>query len=82
MSDLIPYMFEPIEYANKFLDAPDKEHPTWTFCDVPIEADFELIPENISPYVIQILDRITEIEINYDSIATKITIINGIVDVK
>jgi hypothetical protein len=51
-----------IEYARKFLDAPDDEHPVWTFMDAPIEVDFELTPENLAPYAVQILDKIAEIE--------------------
>ena len=63
-----------IEYARKFLDAPYDEHPTWTFLDTPIEADFELTPENIAPYAVQILDKMAEIE--RDSLVSKITVVN------
>ena len=37
----------PLEYARKFLDAPDDKHPEWTFLDAPIETDFNITPESI-----------------------------------
>ena len=80
MSNVIPLKFgTPIEYTRKFLDAPDDKHPTWTFLDAPIEADFELSPENIAPYAVQILDKMAEIE--RDSSVSKITIVNGSIHV-
>jgi len=80
MSNVIPLKFgTPIEYARKFLDAPDDKHPTWTFLNTPIEADFELTPENIAPYAVQILDKMAEIE--RDSSVSKITVVNGSIQV-
>jgi hypothetical protein len=76
----IPLKFgTPIEYARKFLDAPDERHPMWTFLDVPIEVDFDLTPENVSPYAIQILDRMAEIE--KTGVVTKIIVKNGNIQV-
>ena len=80
MSAVIPLKFgTPIEYARKFLEASDDKHPTWTFLDTPIEADFELTPENIAPYTVQILDKMAEIE--KDGLVSKITVVNGSIQV-
>ena len=53
---------DPTETARRFLDAPDAKHPMWEFLDVPIEADFNLSPETIAPFVVRLLDLINEIE--------------------
>lgn len=60
---MIPLKFgTPLEYAQKFLDTPDDTHLEWTFLDAPIETDFDITPENIAPFAIDILDKISEVE--------------------
>jgi len=44
---MIPLKFgTPLEYAQKFLDAPDSKHLEWTFGGAPIETDFNIIVKN------------------------------------
>jgi hypothetical protein len=69
----------PFEYAQKFLDAPDDKHPEWTFMDAPIETDFNITPESIAPFAIEILDKMAEIE--KTGIVSRIKIKNNSIEV-
>ena len=51
-----------LDYAKVFLDPPDKNHLSWTFGNVPIEADFVISPESLEPFVIDILDKMADLE--------------------
>jgi len=77
---IIPLKFgTSLEYAQKFLDAPDDKHPEWTFIDTPIETDFYITPENIAPFAIEILDKIAKIE--KTGIVSRIIVKNGFIEI-
>lgn len=81
MKDKIELKFgNALEYARTFLDPPDEKHLSWRFGNVPIEADFDLSPESLKPFTIEILDKMAEIE-SLGICCVYIKIKNGVVKV-